>query len=532
MNDMGIEELQVCLQDLEEQIASMEGMQWEDIETVLNGITEDIDRGLHGRACYCAAYFMLFDGRTEDALEYLNESVRCMIGTSEEKEVSRCYNMFGIIAHSQNNLHLALEQYETALAYAEKYDNKMDYNIVLGNLADAFYRFGAYEQAVKCYEECLKNYDVGSASKENDIVNYRKIVASYGYCLLMLERLEQATRVADYLLAMSCSINCELATRLSVYTFLAFLYYRKNEKQREKLALRIALDFAQDLEQISSECDVLLNLIDFLCYSRRMEDLAELIHDLEGKAAVEQNAGFFLQLLSVHMRYFGDGMDTNEFRQNAEMFFCVKEECEKTVSMQIMQMMELRTRLQQIEEEQHKLESVNSQLMYQVEHDELSGLCNRGSLNRHLEKVFEEAVQKQKVLTILFFDIDFFKQMNDYYGHKRGDDCIVALADSLRECMYEDFIARYGGDEFVVVMYDRSRDYVERKVNALLQNVRNKAIPHEMSTVSDVMTVTVGIVHDVPKKQQRVWEFLTAADIALYQQKKEHKGRARFYEVL
>lgn len=529
---MDIAELKSRLRELDDQIASMEEMRWEDIEIVMDGITEEIDRGLHGHACYCAAYYMFFAGRTEEALEYLNKSVKCMIGSSQEQELARCYNMFGIIAHSQNNLYLAMEQYEISRSYASKYDNKMDYNIVLGNLADAFYRFGAYERAVKCYEECLKNYEIGNESKANDIVNYRKILASYGYCLLMLDRLEQSEKVADYLLAMSCSINCELATRLPTYTFLAFLYYKRGERQRGELALKIALQFARDLEQVSSECDVLLNLINFLCYIERFEDLEELILDLESKAAIEQNEGFLLQLLSIHMRYFGDEMDTTEFMQNAEMFFCVKEECDKTLSTQILQLMELRNRLQQIEEQQRELESLNSRLVYQADHDELSGLCNKSCLNNYLEQVFEEAVQKQKYLSILFFDIDFFKQMNDYYGHKRGDDCIVALADSLRECMHGDFLARYGGDEFVVVMYDRSREYVEQRVNALLQNVRNKAIPHEVSQVSDVMTVTVGIVHDIPHKQQRVWEFLSAADIALYQQKKEHKGRARFYEAV
>lgn len=529
---MDMAEMKVRLLELEERIASMEEMQWEDIVSVLSGITEDVDKGLHGRACYCAAYYMFYGGRTEEALEYLNKSVKCMIGSSEERELARCYNMFGIIAHSQNNLHMAMEQYEISLAYAEKYDNKMDYNIVLGNLADAFYRFGAYDHAVKCYEECLKNYEIRSDSKVNDIVNYRKILASYGYCLLMLEQLEQSAKVADYLLSMSCSINCELATRLSTYTFLAFLYYKREEWQRGELALKIALHFAQDLEKVSPECDVLLNLMHYLCSTERLDDLAELIHDLESKAAVEQNGGFLLQLLSIHMRFFGDEMDTDEFRQNAEMFFCVKEECEKTLSVQIMQMMELRTRLQQIEEEQRELESTSTRLVYQVDHDELSGLYNKSCLNRHLENVFEKAAQEHKFLSILFFDIDFFKQMNDYYGHKRGDDCIVALADSLRECMHDDFIARYGGDEFVVVMYDRSRSYVEERVKALLQNLRDKAIPHEVSHVSDVMTVTVGIAHDIPHKQQRVWEFLSAADIALYQQKKEHKGRARFFEAL
>ena len=159
----------------------------------------------------------------------------------------------------------------------------------------------------------------------------------------------------------------------------------------------------------------------------------------------------------------------------------------------------------------------------------MSGLCNKNCLNMYLEEAFEEAVQKQTTLTIFFMDIDFFKQMNDYYGHQKGDDCIRAVADALRDCMEDDFAARYGGDEFVVVMRNRSKEYVTAHAKALLENIRARAIPHQCSEVSDILTVTIGIIHKVPEKQNRVWDFLSAADETLYRQKNERKGCMRFY---
>lgn len=529
MKNIETEEIRSQLQALEEQISGAEGVQWESIAQVLDKLSADDESGLYGRACYYAAFYMLYQGRIEKTLEYLDQSVKGMIGTEEERELSRCYNMFGIIAHCRNNLVLAMEQYEKAREYAIKYNCTMDYNIAMGNLAEVFFRIGDYERAVQCYEECLREYEVDNNSNTTDIVNYRKIMASYGYCLVMSGRTEQADAVADTLLGMSCNINSELATRLSIYTFLAFLYYRKGQPKRGELVLRIAITSAMDLEQISSECDILLNLVHVLCETAQYEYLAELLHDLESKAAVEKNAGLLLQLLSVHIRYFGDTMDIRELRQNADMFFGVKAEYEKAGNSQILQLMDLRKRLQLIDERQKELEDVNSKLLYQVDHDGFSGLCNKGYLNRYLEEVFEEAVQEQFPISILFLDIDFFKQMNDYYGHQKGDECILALADSLKKCMPEEFLARYGGDEFVVVMRNRSEEYVQNLADALLKDIADKRIEHAASEISDIMTVTIGIMHEIPQTYNRVWDFLSAADVALYQQKKEMRGCARFF---
>lgn len=93
-------------------------------------------------------------------------------------------------------------------------------------------------------------------------------------------------------------------------------------------------------------------------------------------------------------------------------------------------MMELRKRLQVAEEEQKEQERKRNRLLYQADHDELTGLYNKRSLNRYLEDVFEDCLLNEKELGILFLDIDHFKQLNDRYGHGRGDEGICAVADT------------------------------------------------------------------------------------------------------
>ena len=88
-------------------------------------------RDSHGWICYFAAFYQLTTGNQEGCLHYLDESVRCLLGTDLEHHVARVYNMIGIVAHMQNNLSLAMEQYDKALDYTEKYDDKMVHSIVL-----------------------------------------------------------------------------------------------------------------------------------------------------------------------------------------------------------------------------------------------------------------------------------------------------------------------------------------------------------------------------------------------------------------
>ena len=213
----------------------------------------------------------------------------------------------------------------------------------------------------------------------------------------------------------------------------------------------------------------------------------------------------------------------------ADTFFHLKDSWELTENSQVMYMMELRKRLQTAEEEQKEQERKRNRLLYQADHDELTGLYNKRSLNRYLEDVFEDCLLNEKELGILFLDIDHFKQLNDRYGHGRGDEGICAVADTLKKCFPEDYVARYGGDEFLVVMTGRDREYAEEHARQLCMGIRECEIPNEDSSVEPWLTISVGGVCAIPKEPNRVWDFLSAADKTLYDQKNEQKGKVRFY---
>ena len=199
-------------------------------------------------------------------------------------------------------------------------------------------------------------------------------------------------------------------------------------------------------------------------------------------------------------------------------------------SNQVMYMLELRKRLQAAEEEQREQTKKRNKLLYQSEHDELTGLYNKRSLNRYLEDVFEACKLNEKELGILFLDIDYFKQLNDRYGHGKGDEGICAVADTLKRIFPEDYVARYGGDEFLVVMPERDLAYAMEHAKLLCAGIRECKIPNEDSKVEPWLTVSVGGVCAIPREPNRVWDFLSAADTTLYEQKKEQKGKVRFYQ--
>ena len=503
---------------------------WDVLEQALSSVTEQDDRGIHGWICYFAAFYQLTTGNQEGSLRYLDESVRCLLGTDQENHVARVYNMIGIVAHMQNNLSLAMEQYDKALDYTEKYDDRLVHSIVLSNMSDAYYLIGAYERAIQCYAECIHEFEQAGDHSTYSQINFRKMLAEYGCCLLRLQRNREAEDVWKKIKETGKSEEIVRETRLAVNVFLAHLAESRGDRKSAKEYVRQSVEALEDMAQVSSEYDSIQNLLQYMEKIEDSEQMEEVLDCLEPKAAIEQNKSLLLQLLVLRMRYCSGQMTTEEFQQSADTFFRLKDNWELTENNQVMYMMELRKRLQQAEEEQWEQKQKRSRLLYQADHDELTGLYNKRSLNRYLEDVFEECLLNEKELGILFLDIDHFKQLNDHYGHRKGDEGICAVAETLKKCFPEDYVARYGGDEFLVVMEGRDREYAMERAQRLCAGIRKCEIPNEDSGVEPWLTISVGGVCAIPKEPNRVWDFLSAADNTLYEQKKEQKGKVRFYQ--
>ena len=174
------------------------------------------------------------------------------------------------------------------------------------------------------------------------------------------------------------------------------------------------------------------------------------------------------------------------------------------------------------EREQHE-----ELLEYQANHDALTGLPNRNLLADRIAQALANARRYGQHLAVLFIDLDNFKFVNDSLGHALGDRMLLALADRLQKCIRSaDTVARYGGDEFVIVIscLDRDEDAVTVANNVQAQVSQPLTIDgHEFG-----ITCSIGISL-YPKDGDTVETLLKNADAAMYRAKEQSRNAFQFY---
>lgn len=183
-------------------------------------------------------------------------------------------------------------------------------------------------------------------------------------------------------------------------------------------------------------------------------------------------------------------------------------------------------------EVQKSLEALNKKLSEMSYRDALTRIANRRSFVEFLSRELIRGARRKEHLVILLIDIDHFKEYNDNYGHVKGDTCLTTVAQSLRKTLKRkmDFVARYGGDEFVVVLSDIEKESALAIANSIKKNVNEEAVEHRYSPVSDIVTLTIGGVYFVPTEDTVMEGVISKADAALYKAKDKGRNQICFYD--
>jgi diguanylate cyclase (GGDEF)-like protein len=176
-----------------------------------------------------------------------------------------------------------------------------------------------------------------------------------------------------------------------------------------------------------------------------------------------------------------------------------------------------------------ELRLANQRLQHLSEIDDLTSLINRRGFDRLLHEEILAARREQKPLTLVFCDLDAFKQYNDTLGHVQGDQCLKQIGTLLRDACHRprDHATRYGGEEFALILPDTPKSGAMTFARAVRRMLGKMAIEHPDSPVGALVTLTGGITTCVPDAHTTVESMVERADQALYAAKAQ--GRDRFF---
>ncbi len=162
--------------------------------------------------------------------------------------------------------------------------------------------------------------------------------------------------------------------------------------------------------------------------------------------------------------------------------------------------------------------AAEEQLIYMAMHDPLTGVHNRYALTQLLETETSRARRYEHPIGVLMIDVNRFKEVNDRFGHALGDRVLQIVADVLTSSVRDtDFVVRYGGDEFLVVLIETNGE------TAVVRDriIQSMAARHPLDLLIDFsITLSIGLAHWIPGSGMSMESVLSEADVAMYEEKR------------
>lgn len=181
-------------------------------------------------------------------------------------------------------------------------------------------------------------------------------------------------------------------------------------------------------------------------------------------------------------------------------------------------------------EQETQLKALNKMLKRQANYDTLTNIPNRRGMYSTLKKGLNRLSRTQGECIIAIIDIDYFKKLNDVYGHQKGDKALVAIASKIDRTLRDyEFVARIGGEEFLLWLPDTNFEGSAIAFQRIMDNIAN------VSITPDPITVSIGACHfrfgnKIPESfTNLIDELMAKADKALYQAKEQGRNRVVLY---
>ncbi len=472
---------------------------------------------------YCGVvYYVLNDGThffeaVTSALAYLSK-------VQEWDMMARCYNFLGITAMNRGNAVIATDYYLSAGEYCQKAGNETFAQSIAINIGALNIICGRYEEAVSVLKPVCA-YFAEHKDAERYVDYMLALYTNYSKANLCSGRLAEAKECFEL-------IHREFEMKEDSYTMVSVLcaetmYYHivGDDENCEKTIAHIHkstntnVPIMDMFDDYYDYCKVLLD-------RDKQEEFWHIIEILEPLIKNLDFTNLQLKLISLKIKSYRKYGKAAEYLQAAGLYYELSERSEIETRTMMNNVLTLRKNLEYAQREKKKVEMENLILQAKAETDPLTKLANRQRLNELSEELFENCLATETALAVEILDIDDFKGYNDSYGHQTGDECLIKVAEILQsmERDFNAFAARYGGDEFILLYTDITKEQAVRYAEELRRRILNAAIPFAKSKIADVVTISQGLCHSVPVRGNRMWDYLHVADNMLYRVKKKRRN--------
>ncbi|ACZ13188.1 sensor domain-containing diguanylate cyclase [Sulfurospirillum deleyianum] len=162
--------------------------------------------------------------------------------------------------------------------------------------------------------------------------------------------------------------------------------------------------------------------------------------------------------------------------------------------------------------------------------DGLTKLPNYRAFSQFLSHEWRRAMRTHTPLTMAMIDIDYFKYINDTYGHLKGDEYLRKIAHMLQRTIHRpsDLCARYGGEEFVIILGDTPLEKALGMMQTCLEKTIALRLPNPKSPIMPILTLSIGVVSVYPKPDMNEKAFIQKADELLYLAKKQGRNQLAY----
>ncbi len=450
---------------------------------------------------------------------YLNEGVKGLKKMDEYLLLTRCYNELGVIYRLEGHYIASEENFISAIDIAREHRLYIQELIACSNFAGLCYEMGALREALVYHYRALEccGFIEEERIKNSFMINeYARIVHVHSR---LGERVEASFILSEMekLAVGNSYFFSDLADSIAHYS------YFKMMEDTDK-----ANYFRSEMVKAMYDCDNFVSYIDEIKFvlkalleDREFEELEKITGYIESKIDADSFNGIHLSIEAARIKMY-------ELTNQREKMLLSGYNCCKYCSMRQEDLKNSFVSNLQLRTEIIQQKTKNLFLTAAAETDALTGLANRMKLNTVIDELFIMADKEGKNLGVEMMDVDYFKQINDNHGHSMGDALLKEMGKAFKKIEDEKvFVARYGGDEFIIYYYDMTDDEiitVAKRIHGMINKIGK-----DLNLGN--LTVSQGIVNHPPKPLNRAWDYLNAADYALYYVKEHGKANTRLIKA-